>query len=53
MTVLLAVKNHEPNGDLRLISDSKYVIESLTKHRRRWEQRGWTDIASSRSQSHG
>ena len=40
LAVFLAVKNNEPNGDLRLISDSKYVIDGLTKHLQRWEQRG-------------
>jgi ribonuclease HI len=46
MAILLAVKNHDPNGSLRLISNSKYVIEGLTKHLRRWEQRGWMDVAN-------
>ena len=46
MAVLLAVKNHDPRGDLRIISDLKYVIEGLTKHLQRWEQKGWTDVAN-------
>ena len=46
MAVLLAVKNHDPHGDLRLISDSKYIIEGLTKHLQRWEQRGWTGVTN-------
>ena len=46
MAVLLAVKNHDPHGDLRLISDSRYVIEGLTKHLHRWEQRGWTGVTN-------
>lgn len=44
--VLLAVKNHDPAEDLRLISDSKYVIDRLTKNLKRWEQRGWIDITN-------
>ena len=30
----------------RHISDSKYVIEGLTKHLPGWEQRGWTNVAN-------
>ena len=44
MAVLVAVKTHIPNEHLRIISDSKYVVEGLTKHRRRWESRGWVDV---------
>ena len=28
------------------MSDSKYVIEGLTKHIRKWEQQGWSGIAN-------
>ena len=44
--VLLAIKNHDPSENLRLVSDSKYVIEGLTKHVRKWEQKGWSGIAN-------
>ena len=43
-TILLAVRNHPPNKDLTIVSDSKYAIDSLTKNARRWEDRGWIDI---------
>ena len=43
MAVLMAVKNHPPNEDLKILSDSRYVIDGLTKHNRRWEQRNWID----------
>ena len=26
------------------MSDSKYVIEGLTKHTKKWEDRGWIDV---------
>ena len=42
--VLLAVKNHPPNEDLCVVSDSRYVIDGLTKHSRKWEDRGWIDV---------
>ena len=43
LAVLMAVKNHPPNEDLKIISDSKYVIDGLTKNRGRWETRDWID----------
>ena len=43
LAVLMAVKNHPPNEDLEIISDSRYVIDGLTKNRERWEARNWTD----------
>ena len=43
--VLLAVKRHNPTKDLRIISDSKYVIDRLTTNLRRWEKRGWVDVS--------
>ena len=46
MAVLTTVRNHEPTGDLRIISDSKYVIEGLTKNLRNWEQKGWLGVAN-------
>ena len=42
--VLLAVRNHPGNKDLCIVSDSKYVIEGLTKHTKKWEDRGWIDV---------
>ena len=43
IAVLLAVKNHCPDGDLKILSDSRYVIDGLTKNRKRWEERNWID----------
>ena len=43
LAVLMAVKNHPPNEDLKIISDSKYVVLGLTKHGKRWESRDWID----------
>ena len=45
--VLLAVRSHPPNGDLCIVSDSRYVIDGLTKHLRRREDRGWIDVQHS------
>lgn len=34
-----------PNNTLiHIISDSKYVIEGMTKHASKWEDVGWTDV---------
>ena len=44
VAILLAVKHQPANKDLLIISDSKYAIEGLTKHVKRWEERGWTDV---------
>ena len=41
--VLLVVHNHNPREDLCIVSDSRYVMDGLTKHLRWWEQRGWID----------
>lgn len=43
--VLLAVKRHDPEENLRIVSDLKYVIDGLTKNLRKWEQRGWVDVS--------
>lgn len=43
-TILIVVKNHPSNKDLHIISNSKYAIEGLTKHRKRWENRNWIDM---------
>jgi len=42
--VLIAVRNHPPNEDLRIITDSKYVIEGLTKNLKTWEKRDWSGV---------
>ena len=42
--ILLAVRNHPTNEDLRIVSDSRYAIDGLTKHLKHWEDRGWIDV---------
>jgi len=42
--VLLAIKNHPQNENLNILTDSKYVIEGLTKNAKKWEERNWTNI---------
>ena len=44
IAVLITVKNHPPNEDLRIISDSKYTIDGLTKNVKKWEERDWTNV---------
>ena len=43
MAILVVAMNHPPNENLRIISDSRYVIDGLTKHLEKWEARDWTD----------
>ena len=43
MAVLLAIKNHYPNENLRIMSDSRYVIDGLTKNCKKWEAWNWID----------
>ena len=44
MAILHAVKDNPPNDNLRIISDSKYAIEGLTKNAENWENRNWAGI---------
>jgi len=44
VAVLLAVKSHPPYKDLRIISDSRYVIDGVTKNLSRWERRNWIGV---------
>jgi ribonuclease HI/exonuclease III len=41
IAVLIAVRENASEDNLRIISDSKYVIDGLTKHARRWENKNW------------
>ena len=41
MAILIAIKNNPPETDLRIISDSKYAIDGLTKHAKEWEAHNW------------
>ena len=44
VVVLLTIKNHPPNEDLCIVSDLRYVINGITKHTKKWEERGWIDV---------
>ena len=48
MAILMAVRNHPPNEDLKIKSDSKYAIDGLTKNNKRWEKRNWMDTRHGR-----
>ena len=41
--VLLAIRNHNPNENMRILSNSKYVIKGLTRNLKRWEEHNWID----------
>ena len=43
-TVIAAIKTADPRQPLKIITDSKYVIEGLTTHRESWENDGWITI---------
>ena len=36
--VLLVVKNLQPSGNLKILSDSLYMINGLTTNRKKWEE---------------
>ena len=42
MAVLEALKNNLPESNLKIVSDSKYVIDSLTKFAEEWEAHNWS-----------
>jgi ribonuclease HI len=42
--ILIAVRDNPPNDDLRIISDSRYAIDGLTKNARKWEDRNWAGV---------
>ena len=39
--ILAAVRDNPTSANLRIISDSKYAIDGLTKHAARWEDKNW------------
>ena len=43
LAILIAIRNHPPQEDVLIVSDSRYVIDGLTKNARRWEERNWID----------
>ena len=44
--VMQAIKSTPLNTPVLIKSDSKYVINGLTKHLQKWEDRGWIGIAN-------
>ena len=42
MAILIAVRDNPPESNLRIISDSKYAIDGLTKHAGKWESQNWS-----------
>lgn len=44
MAVLIVTKDHPPNEDLLIVSNSKYVIDGITKHVKQWEECNWIDM---------
>jgi len=47
MAILHTIKDNPPNDNLRIISDSKYTIEGLTKNAENWENWNWSGIQNS------
>jgi ribonuclease HI len=45
--ILLAAQQIEPYIPITFVTNSRYAIESLTKHLPHWEDAGWIDIANS------
>ncbi|KAG1816751.1 uncharacterized protein BJ212DRAFT_1271189 [Suillus subaureus] len=43
-TILVALQNTDPFIPINFKTDSKYVIEGLTKNLKTWEDNGWTNI---------
>jgi len=41
MAILIAIKDNPPETNLRIISDSKYAIDSLMKYTEEWEAHNW------------
>lgn len=44
--VMLAEQRVPPFAPLHVVSDSKYVVDGLTTHLRKWEERGWIGVAN-------
>ena len=43
MAVLEALKNNPPESNLKIVSDSRYVIDGLTKFAEEWEAHNWSN----------
>ncbi|KAF8126585.1 hypothetical protein EV363DRAFT_1173921, partial [Boletus edulis] len=42
--VIVALQQSDPTTPITIITDSRYVIDGLTKHLSTWEDNGWTGI---------
>ena len=43
MAILHTVSHHPKDEDIRILTDSRYAVDGLTKNLRRWEERNWID----------
>lgn len=44
--LILAERRVPPFAPLHFVSDSKYVVDGLTMHLRKWEEKGWIGVAN-------
>lgn len=44
--VVLAERKVPPYVPLHIVSDSKYVVDGMTLHLKKWENRGWIGVAN-------
>ncbi|OJT01831.1 Transposon TX1 uncharacterized 149 kDa protein [Trametes pubescens] len=44
--IILAEQRVAPFAPLHFVSDSKYVVDGLTKYLPRWEEKGWIGVAN-------
>ncbi|KAI0645435.1 RnaseH-domain-containing protein [Trametes meyenii] len=44
----MAGREAPPFAPLHIVSDSRYAINGLTKHLRKWEERGWIGVANAK-----
>lgn len=44
--ILIALQSADPKTPLKIVSDSKYVIEGLNTHLTKWEDEGWIGVAN-------
>ena len=42
--ILIAIKAEPTNADMKIITDSKYVINSLTRYAKTWEEKDWAGV---------
>ena len=47
LVAVIAALELVPNDNVTIISDSRYVIDGLTQHIKKWEDNGWIETANS------